>query len=342
MSHSNNTVIVTGGAGYIGSHVAVKLSKAGYNIVIIDNFCNSSPSTIDSLELLTESRLDVAELDLRDSPSLEKVFAKTKPSAVIHCAGLKAVAESVDNPVMYYENNISGTLKLLNQMDSVGCRQIVFSSSATVYGEASAPPFSEDARTYPSNPYGRTKLFIEDIIRDWSAAGEGRSAALLRYFNPIGADASGLIGENPNGIPNNLMPLILEVALGKRDILKVFGDDYDTPDGTGVRDYIHVDDLARGHLMALDYTANKTGTEVFNLGTGQGISVLELISALERVIGQKITHRIASRRSGDVAVSLADPSRAKRILGWEAALDVDQMCADAWRFCNRYRTGDED
>ena len=281
MSQGNNTVIVTGGAGYIGSHVVVKLCQVGYIPVIIDNFYNSSPSVAGKLEMLTGSSIEIAELDMRDAAGLASLFAHTRPQAVIHCAGLKAVGESVDHPVMYYEQNIGGTLTLLKQMDAVGCRQIVFSSSATVYGEASDPPFCEDARTYPSNPYGRTKLFIEEIIRDWSATGEGRSAALLRYFNPIGADESGLIGENPKGIPNNLMPLMLDVAIGKRDELSVFGDDYDTADGTGIRDYIHVDDLARGHVSALDFTRRTPGTEVFNLGTGTGVSVLELIAAFE-------------------------------------------------------------
>ena len=339
MSQDNNTVIVTGGAGYIGSHVVVKLCEAGYTPVIIDNYCNSSPSVFGKLEMLTGSSIEGAELDMRDSAGLMALFAKTQPRAVVHCAGLKAVGESVDYPVMYYEQNIGGTLTLLNQMDVAGCRQIVFSSSATVYGEAAEVPSRETSRTGPTNPYGRTKLFIEEIIRDWSVAGDGRSAALLRYFNPIGADESGLIGENPKGIPNNLMPLMLDVAIGKRDELSVFGDDYDTPDGTGIRDYIHVDDLARGHVAALDFTRRTPGTEVFNLGTGAGVSVLELIAAFERVTGQTIARRYTPRRSGDGAVSLADPSRAKEVLGWEARLDVDRMCADSRRFRSRNNTG---
>ena len=338
MSKENNIVIVTGGAGYIGSHVVVKLCEAGYAPVIIDNYHNSSPSVVGKLEMLTGSSIEVVELDIRDAAGLAALFAKTHPGAVIHCAGLKAVGESVDHPVMYYEQNIGGTLTLLNQMDAVGCRQIVFSSSATVYGEAAEVPYRETGRTGPTNPYGRTKLFIEEIIRDWSVAGDGRSAALLRYFNPIGADESGIIGENPKGIPNNLMPLMLDVAIGKRGELLVFGDDYNTPDGTGIRDYIHVDDLARGHVAALDFTRRTTGTEVFNLGTGDGVSVLELIAAFEHVTGQTIAHRITARRPGDVAVSLADPSRAKEVLGWETRLDVDRMCADSWRFRSRNHT----
>ena len=342
MSKADTTVIVTGGAGYIGSHVVVKLCEAGYTPVIVDNFYNSSPSVVGKLEMLTGIPVEVAELDIRDAAGLGSLFARTKPVAVIHCAGLKAVGESVDHPVMYYEQNIGGTLNLLTQMDAAGCRQIVFSSSATVYGEISAPPFREDANTGPTNPYGRTKLFIEEILRDWSAVGDGRSAVLLRYFNPIGAHNSGLIGESPKGVPNNLMPLILDVASGKRGELVVFGDDYDTPDGTGVRDYIHVEDLARGHVDALVHTSKISGWATFNLGTGKGISVLDLISSFERVTSQKVHYRIAARRPGDVAVSLADPSRARDVLGWQTVLDVDRMCADSWRFRSGNQTSSED
>ena len=243
MSLDNNTVIVTGGAGYVGSHVIIKLCEAGYTPVIVDNFYNSSPSVTSKLEMLTGSSIQVAELDMRDTAGLGALFAKSQPSAVIHCAGLKAVSDSVDHPLKYYDQNIGGTLNLLNQMDAVGCRQIVFSSSATVYGEAPEVPSRETSPACATNPSGRTSC-IEEIIRDWSVVGDGRSAALLRYFNPIGADESGLIGDNPKGIPNNLMPLMLEVATGERKELLVFGDDYDTPDGTCIRDYIHVDDLA--------------------------------------------------------------------------------------------------
>ena len=340
MTRSTDTVMVTGGAGYIGSHVVVKLCAAGYRPLVVDNFCNSSPSVAGKLEMLTGHAIAVAELDLMDAAGLTSLFETSQPTAVIHCAGLKAVGESVAHPLMYYEQNIGGTINLLKQMDNFACKRIVFSSSATVYGAASAPPFDEQARTSPSNPYGRTKLFIEDIIRDWSAAGEGRSAALLRYFNPIGADESGLIGENPKGIPNNLMPLILDVVSGRRDQLAVFGGDYETPDGTGVRDYIHVDDLARGHISALEFTEGTDSTDVFNLGTGTGVSVLELIAAFERVTGQRVPHRIVGRRPGDVAVSTADPSRANRILGWQAQLDIDRMCADSWRFRASNLAGD--
>ena len=332
MSRSNDTVIVTGGAGYIGSHVVVKLCKAGYRPLIVDNFCNSSRSVVGKLEMLTGDAVEVVELDILDASGLASLFETARPEVVIHCAGLKAVSESVGYPLMYYEQNVGGTINLLKQMGTVGCKRIVFSSSATVYGEASSPPFDEQARAGPSNPYGRTKLFIEDIIRDWSAAGEGRAAALLRYFNPIGADESGLIGENPKGIPNNLMPLILDVASGKRDQLAVFGGDYETPDGTCMRDYIHVDDLARGHISALEFTAGKDSADAFNLGTGTGVSVLQLIAAFERVTGERVPHQIVGRRPGDVAVSTADPSRANRILGWQAQLDIERMCNDSWRF----------
>ena len=342
MGQDENTVIVTGGAGFVGSHVVIKLCEAGYRTIIIDNFCNSSPSVVGKLELLTGTSIEVAELDMRDAAGLAALFAKTQPVAVVHCAGLKAVGESVTHPVMYYEQNVGGTLNLLNQMDAAECRQIVFSSSATVYGEAAMVPTCETSPTAPTNPYGRTKLFIEKIIRDWGVAGVGRSAALLRYFNPIGADASGLIGENPRGIPNNLMPLMLDVAIGKRDELLVFGDDYNTPDGTGIRDYIHVDDLAYGHVSALDFTSRTSGVEVFNLGTGTGVSVLELIAAFERVTGQTIAYQITPRRPGDVGISLADPSQAKEILGWEARLDVDRMCADSWRFRSRSHASNKD
>ena len=342
MGRDKNTVIVTGGAGFVGSHVVIKLCEAGYRTIIADNFCNSSPSVVGKLELLTGTSIEVAELDMRDAAGLAALFAKTQPVAVVHCAGLKAVGESVNHPVMYYEQNVGGTLNLLNQMDAAECRQIVFSSSATVYGEAAVVPSCETSPTAPTNPYGRTKLFIEKIIRDWGVAGVGRSAALLRYFNPIGADASGLIGENPRGIPNNLMPLMLDVAIGKRDELLVFGDDYNTPDGTGIRDYIHVDDLAYGHVSALDFTSRASGVEVFNLGTGTGVSVFELIAAFERVTGQTIAYQITPRRPGDVGVSLADPSQAKEVLGWETRLDVDRMCADSWRFCSRNHASNED
>lgn len=332
---------MTGGAGYIGSHVVLKLCETGYKTVIVDNFYNSSPSVVGKLEMLTSGNIVVAEMDIRDVTGLAALFTKTQPSAVIHCAGLKAVSQSVDHPMLYYEQNIGGTINLLNQMDSVGCQKLIFSSSATVYGEGSIPPFREDAKTLPSNPYGRTKLFIEEIIRDWSATEEGKSAAMLRYFNPIGADESGLIGENPKGIPNNLMPLILNVALGQCDDLAVFGDDYDTPDGTGIRDYIHVDDLARGHVSALEFTSSSTGAEVFNLGTGTGVSVLELIAVFERVTGQSVAHRITQRRPGDVAVSLADTARANEILGWKSRLNLDRMCADSWRFRSYNHSGSE-
>ena len=336
MIQGKKKIIVTGGAGYIGSHVVVKLCLAGYEPVIVDNFHNSSPEVVAKLEMLTGTRVPVVSLDICCESGMASLFERELPYAVIHCAGLKAVAESVNDPMMYYDKNIGGTIQLLKQMDKVGCRRLAFSSSATVYGESGQVPFTEDSPTDPVNPYGRTKLFIEHIIRDWTVAGEDRSAVILRYFNPIGADESGLIGENPKGTPNNLMPLILDVAVGKRDELVVFGNDYETSDGTGVRDYIHVDDLARGHIAALEHTEAAVGTSMFNLGTGDQVSVLDLISTFERVTGQKVRFRIAGRRAGDVAISTADPSQAKDVLGWQTALDVDRMCADSWRFRSRH------
>lgn len=342
MIQDNKTVIVTGGAGYIGSHVVAKLYESRYKAVIGDNFSNSTQSVVGNLEMLTGDSIEVAALDMRDAAGLAALFVKTKPYAVIHCAGLKAVGESIDHPVMYYEQNIVCTLNLLSQMDAVRCRRIVFSSSATVYGDAAEVPFRETSRTGPTNPYGRTKLLIEEIICDWTVTGDDKSAALLRYFNPIGADASGLIGDNPKGVPNNLMPLMLEVAIGKRDELSVFGDDYGTADGTAIRDYINVDDLARGHIAALDFITGVIGDEVFNVGTGVGVSVFELIAAFERVTGQTITHQVTVRRPGDVAVSLADPMRAKKLLGWEARLDLDRMCADSCYFHRHNYIGSKD
>ena len=312
MSQDNNTVIVTGGAGYIGSHVVLKLCEAGYTPVIIDNFYNSAPSVVGRLEMLTGSRINVSELDMRDSAGLATLFAETQPGAVVHCAGLKAVGESVDHPVMYYEQNIGGTLNLLDQMDAVGCRQIVFSSSATVYGEAAEVPSCETSRTGPTNPYGRTKLFIEEIIRDWSVVGDGRSAALLRYFNPIGADESGLIGENPKGIPNNLMPLMLDVAIGKSDELSVFGDDYETPDGTGVRDYIHVDDLARGHIARWILSIRRPEQRCSTLEPAAVFQCWSSFPLLSRSPPAFLPdHRAAA---GDIPVYLADPARARAAL----------------------------
>lgn len=341
MKENSRNVVVTGGAGYIGSHVVLKLLNAGYVPIILDNFQNSSPSIVYGLERIAGTEIEVAELDICDRGEVATFFSRNEPIAVIHCAGLKAVGESVSNPILYFEKNVGGTLNLLRHMDEAGCRHIVFSSSATVYGVSGNIPCREDSMTLPCNPYGRSKLFIEEIIRDWCSSGDGRSATLLRYFNPIGADESGLIGEWPKGIPNNLMPLILEVAAGIRKQLSVFGKDYDTPDGTCIRDYIHVDDLARGHIAAMEFTKSERGVEAFNLGTGIGISVLDLISAFSRVTGKEIPHRFAAKRAGDVPVCLADPSRALNVLGWQAELTLDRMCADAWRFYQTIVNGPE-
>ena len=342
MQHPNRTVIVTGGAGYVGSHVVIKLHEAGYIPLILDNFFNSSKSVIGGIEAITGTKIEAVKLDVRDAAGLASLFARTQPFAVIHCAGLKAVAESVQKPLLYFEQNICGTVNLLKQMEATGCRRIVFSSSATVYGHMVEALLREDTETSPLNPYGRTKLFIEEIIRDWCAVEEKRSAVLLRYFNPIGADASGLIGESPKNIPNNLMPLILQVAAGNCEKLSVYGNDYQTPDGTGVRDYVHIDDLARGHVAAVDFTKRSNDVSVFNLGTGVGVSVLELIASFERVTGQHVPYGIVPRRPGDMPICVADPSRARDSLGWKTIWDLDRMCADAWRFQKNYLAGIKD
>ena len=325
-------VIITGGAGYIGSHVCLAVQRSGYQYVIVDNFLNSSPVCIERLEQLTGKPVRYIEADICHLANLLCLFEQEQPDAVIHCAGLKAVGESCSKPLLYYEQNILGTLNVLKAMDKTQTRHLIFSSSATVYGSPDYLPFDETHRLSPENPYGRTKLIIEHLIQDWAATGDARSAVLLRYFNPIGADASGMIGEDPNGIPNNLMPFILDVASGRRQSLSIFGDDYQTSDGTGVRDYIHVDDLAAGHCAALDYARQNPGVEVFNLGTGRGYSVLEVVNALERASNQTIKYEIAERRSGDIAASFADNTKAASELGWSPNRDLDRMCADAWNW----------
>ena len=325
-------VIVTGGAGYIGTHVSLALHRNGHQPVVVDDFSNSTPTSIDRLEELTGQPFDCVEADVCQFQDLLPVFHIHQPDAVIHCAGLKAVGESCEQPLHYYEKNILGAVNVLKAMDQFKTRHIIFSSSATVYGAPDYLPFDETHRLSPENPYGRTKLIIEHLIQDWAATGDARSAVLLRYFNPIGADASGMIGEDPNGIPNNLMPFILDVASGRRQSLSIFGDDYQTSDGTGVRDYIHVDDLAAGHCAALDYARQNLGVEVFNLGTGRGYSVLEVVNALERASNQTIKYGIAERRSGDIAASFADNTKAASQLGWSPQYDLDRMCADAWNW----------
>ena len=326
------TILVTGGAGYIGSHCCVELLRAGYNVVIADNFFNSSRDVPERIAKITGKTPKLYELDVADSSALERVFAENTVDAVIHFAGLKAVGESCQIPLRYYRNNLDTTLTLLETMERHGCKRLVFSSSATVYGPKNESPYPEDMETSATNPYGWTKVMIEQILRDYCAAKPGFSAVLLRYFNPIGAHASGLLGDDPNGIPNNLMPYVARVAAGQLPKLTVFGDDYPTRDGSCLRDYIHVVDLAKGHLSALEYAAQHSGAKAFNLGTGEGVSVLELVHAFQRVNGVPVPYVIGSRRDGDLAEVYANPTRAHDELHWTAEKTVDDMCRDAWHF----------
>lgn len=325
-------ILVTGGTGYIGSHTVVELLQAGHDLAILDNLSNSSPKVLDRIETITGTRPRFIEGDIRDAATLAKAFADHPIGSVIHFAGLKAVGESVEQPLRYYDNNIAGTLRLLEAMEAAGVRSLVFSSSATVYGNPHALPIREDFPLQATNPYGRTKLFIEEMLRDLSVANSTWRIALLRYFNPVGAHASGLIGEDPRGIPNNLMPYVSQVAVGRRPHLQVFGNDYATPDGTGVRDYIHVVDLAQGHLRALEAISGQPGLLTVNLGTGRGYSVLEVIAAFEKASGRSIPYQIAPRRPGDVAACYADPAFANATLQWHASRNLDAMCADTWRW----------
>lgn len=324
-------VLISGGTGFIGSHTCVELINAGYDIVVADNLCNSKKEVLDRLKTITGKTIKFYEIDLRDKKALDNIFKTEKIDSVIHFAGLKAVGESVAKPLEYYDNNLISTLVLCEVMRENNCKKLVFSSSATVYGTQEEMPLREDMPLGAINPYGKTKLFIEEILRDL-AVSEEWSIALLRYFNPIGAHESGLIGEDPNGIPNNLMPYISQVAVGRLKELSVFGDDYDTPDGTGVRDYIHVVDLARGHVKAVDYVLKATGCEAFNLGTGKGTSVLELKNAFEKASGKTVPFKIVARRPGDLATVYALPTKAKEVLGWQAEFDVERMCVDTWRW----------
>ena len=326
------SILVTGGAGFIGSHTVVELLEKGEDIVIVDNFVNSKPEVLEKIKKITEKDFKFYEVDLLDEENLEKVFIENKIEAVIHFAGLKAVGESVEKPIEYYHNNITGTLILLELMKKYNCKKIIFSSSATVYGTPKTVPIKEDFPLSTTNPYGSTKLMIEQILKDVCIADKEFCAILLRYFNPIGAHKSGLLGESPNGIPNNLMPYINQVALGKLDHLNVFGNDYSTVDGTGVRDYIHVDDLAKGHVKALKKAREITGAEAYNLGTGKGYSVLEIVKAFEDANNIKIKYEITARRAGDIAECYADPSKAKQELDWEATKNLEEMCKDSWNF----------
>ena len=325
-------ILATGGAGYIGSHTCLELLQAGYEVVVVDNLSNSKQESLNRVEKITGRSLSFCRVDLLDKPALAEVFRKHSFDVVIHFAGLKAVGESTQIPLRYYHNNITGTLILCEVMQEFGVRKIVFSSSATVYGNPEKVPITEDFPLSPTNPYGRTKLVIEEILRDLYVADPDWQIALLRYFNPVGAHESGQIGEDPNGIPNNLFPYIAQVAVGKLKELRVFGNDYPTPDGTGVRDYIHIVDLSRGHLKALEKLRNKPGLVTLNLGTGRGYSVLEAIAAFTKACGKPIPYRIVARRPGDVASCYADPSLARRELDWEATKGLMEMCADAWRW----------
>ena len=329
------SILVTGGAGFIGSHTVVELLEKGEKIVIVDNFCNSSPDVLNKIKEITNKDFKFYEVDLLDEEKLEKVFEENNIESVIHFAGLKAVGESVAKPIEYYHNNITGTLILLKLMKKYNCKKIVFSSSATVYGNPASLPIKEDFPLSTTNPYGSTKLMIEQILQDVCVADTDFSVAILRYFNPIGAHESGLIGEVPNGIPNNVMPYILKVASGEYEALTVFGNDYNTPDGTGVRDYIHVVDLAKGHLKALDKIREEKGVKIYNLGTGNGYSVLDLVTNFEKVNGVKVNYKIGARRPGDIAACYADPSKAKDELGWVAERGIEEMCKDAWNFIKK-------
>ena len=325
-------ILVTGGTGYIGSHTVVELMAAGHEVFIIDNLSNSKPAVLDRIARISGRKPGFAEIDIRDGEALRRLMAEHRFEAVIHFAGLKAVGESVSEPLRYYDNNVGGSVALFEAMQEAGIRSLVFSSSATVYGDPASSPIREDFPLWATNPYGRSKLMIEDILRDLAKSDDSWRIALLRYFNPVGAHASGLIGEDPNGIPNNLMPYLTQVAAGKLKELSVFGSDYPTPDGTGVRDYIHVVDLALGHVAALSALAAKPGLLTVNLGTGHGYSVLDMVQAFERATGRKVPYKLAPRRPGDVAQYYADPALAQQLLGWHAERGIDDMCRDAWRW----------
>ncbi len=325
-------IIVTGGVGYIGSHTVIQLIDAGYEVVIVDNLSNSKIEALNRVEKITNKRIAFYKADLLNKEKLTEIFINENVDGVIHFAGLKAVGQSVKMPLYYYKNNLIGTLNLLDIMQTTNVKNLVFSSSATVYGDPHKVPITEDFPLSATNPYGRTKLMIEEILRDLYISDKNWNIAILRYFNPVGAHQSGTIGEDPNGIPNNLMPFITQVAVGKREFLSVFGNDYPTVDGTGVRDYIHVVDLADGHLKALEKLKTNPGCVEYNLGTGKGYSVLEVVKAFEKVSGKKIPYKIVERRSGDIAACYANPEAAKQELGWKAKYGIEKMCEDAWRW----------
>ena len=325
-------ILVTGGSGYIGSHTCLALAEAGVAYAVLDNFYNSDPDVLHRIESITGQPFPFFKGDVRDTSLLNRIFASYKISGVIHFAGLKAVAESVQHPLTYFDANVAGSLCVLQAMERAGCKRFVFSSSATVYGDAKVIPFTEDMPCTVANPYGRTKLMVEDMLADLEQSDPSWHIARLRYFNPVGAHESGLIGEHPNGVPNNLMPFVAEVAAGLRSVLAVFGGDYSTPDGTCIRDFIHVMDLAQGHVAALKYLDRQPGNLVVNLGTGKGTSVLEMIRAFEKASGRSVPYKITDRRSGDVPAYYADVQRARRVLGWQAKRSIDDMCRDAWRW----------
>ena len=332
-------VLVTGGAGYIGSHTCLELLRSGHEVSVVDSFYNGSEEALRRIQRLSNRTLKFSQCDIRDSYSLAIVFDKFKPDAVIHFAGLKAVGESVADPARYYDVNVGGTATLLEAMEQTGCMNIVFSSSATVYGKPKYLPCDENHPLNPINPYGRTKLMGENLLQDWSNAKQGRYAVALRYFNPVGADASGLIGEDPNGIPNNLMPFISQVAVGRRECLQVFGDDYETIDGTGVRDYIHVVDLARAHIAAVEQMNNLQSFEVINIGTGEGLSVLQMVREFEIQSGKTVRYQIGPRRPGDAPAVWADATKAINKIGFKAARGINEMCQDTWRWQDANPTG---
>ncbi len=340
MKKDKKKVLVTGGAGYIGSHTLVELSDEGYNFIVYDNLSNSSKEALKRVEQIIQKPIKFIEGDIRDKEKLGSIFSTFDIESVIHFAGLKAVGESVEKPLEYYDNNVCGTRLLLEVMSKFNCKSIVFSSSATVYGDPSVTPIKEDFSTgATTNPYGRSKYFIEEMLKDLYKSDNDWNIAILRYFNPVGAHKSGLIGEDPNGLPNNLMPYISQVAVGKLEYLRVFGDDYDTVDGTGVRDYIHVVDLAKAHVKALEYLQKHRGLLITNLGTGKGYSVLEMVKAFEKASGKKIPYKIVQRRAGDIAKCYADPSFAKKSLNWEAKKDINDMCQDSWNWQSKNPNG---
>ena len=339
MRTEGQTILVTGGAGYIGSHTVVQLIEAGYDVVILDNLCNSKAEVINRIETITGQRPAFVQGDIRDRASLQQLFADHAISAVIHFAGLKAVGESEAEPLKYYDNNVSGSITLLEEMARANVKTMVFSSSATVYGDPGVVQYTEDLPLKPVNVYGRTKLMVEDILRDLKKADPAWRVALLRYFNPVGAHSSGLIGEDPNGMPNNLMPFIAQVAVGKRSQLQIFGSDYPTPDGTGRRDYIHVEDLAKGHIAALNTLEQSMDTVTVNLGTGRPYSVLEMVHAFEQASGKSVPFQMAPRRAGDLAEYYADPALAKRLVDWHAEHGINRMCEDTWRWQSKNPEG---